>query len=163
MDDSPIPGDTHLHRYEVHKRVATRLRREPGVVAVDTDPSPMRPVRLVAALDSEAFLGQTQTQDQSQVAGDATLEFEWRPQPDRDEFRIQYSESEMPWSCGWHQDQTHDDLGPTHFQVDHEAWASSYRESASFSDPHPMAILETCLNHLRDRVLSLPDSVRSNP
>ncbi|ERG95710.1 MAG: hypothetical protein J07HQW2_02170, partial [Haloquadratum walsbyi J07HQW2] len=28
MGNAPIPGDTHLHRYEVHKRVATRLQRE---------------------------------------------------------------------------------------------------------------------------------------
>lgn len=114
MGDSPIPGDTHLHRYEVHKRVATRLRREAGVTAVDADPSPMRPVRLAAILDCAVYF------DQNSETGDATLEFEWRPRPERDAFRIQYTEPGTSWSCGWHQDETHENLGPSHFQVDHE-------------------------------------------
>jgi len=157
MGQSPTPGDAHLHRYEVHKRVATRLRREAGVAAVDADPSPMRPVRLTATLDRAVFF------DQKQGAGEATLEFEWRPRSERDEFRIQYNEPGTSWSCGWHQDESHENLGPSHFQVDHEAWAASHRESAPFTDSNPMAILETCLGELRDRVPELPERVRPNP
>jgi hypothetical protein len=114
----------------------------------------MRPVRLVATLDCAVFF--THTSD----ASEATLEFEWRPQSERDEFRIQYNESGAPWSCGWHQDETHENLGPSHFQVDHDAWASPHREAASFADANPMAILETSLGELRDRVPNLPASVR---
>lgn len=117
----------------------------------------MRPVRLTATLDRAIFFAQDVD------AGEATLEFEWRPRSERDEFRIQYNESETPWSCGWHQDGTHEKLGPSHFQVDHETWAASHRESASFTDPNPMAILETCLSELRDRVPNLPESVRQSP
>lgn len=156
MDNSPIPGDTHLHRYEVHKRVATRLRRESGVKSVDADPSPMRPVRLTATLDRTIFF------DTESNAGTAKLVFEWRPHPERDEFRIQYTEPGEPWSCGWHQDQTHEHLGSSHFQVDHETWDTPHRESASLTDSNPMAILETCLNLLRKRVPDLPESVNSN-
>ncbi|WP_313696069.1 hypothetical protein [Halorarum halobium] len=96
-------------------------------------------------------------------ADEATLEFEWRPRSERDEFRIQYNEPGTPWSCGWHQDGTHENLGPSHFQVDHDAWAAPHRESASFTDSNPMAILETCLSELRDRTPDLPESIRSNP
>ncbi len=117
----------------------------------------MRPVRLAATLDRAVFF------DQNTDAGDATLEFEWRPHSTRDEFRIQYNELRTPWSCGWHQDETHEKLGPSHFQVDYEAWPAPHRESASFTDSNPMAILETCLTELRDRVPSLPDSVRPSP
>jgi len=157
MGNPPISGDTHLHRYEVHKRAANRLRREAGVTAVDAEPSPMRPVRLTATLNLSVFFSQDID------SGHAMLEFEWRPHSDRDEFRIQYNEPGTPWSCGWHQDETHDTLGPSHFQVDHETWASPHRESAPFTDSNPMAILETCLTELRDRVPSLPESVRPNP
>ena len=153
MDTPPTAGDTHLHRYEIHKRVATRLRRETGVTTVDTEPSPMRPVQLTAGLDQTVFF------DRSAATGDATLEFEWRPRAERDAFRIQYTEPGTPWSCGWHQDETHEDLGPSHFQVDHKAWSTPHREAASFADPNPMAILETCLGELRDRVPTLPDGV----
>lgn len=156
MGNEPRSEDTHLHRYEVHKRVATRLRRNAGVTDVDAEPSPMRPVRLWATLDRTVFF------DQNPDAGEATLEFEWRPQSERDAFRIQYNEPETPWSCGWHQDETHENLGPSHFQVDHEEWAGSHREPAPFTDSNPMAILETCLDELRDRVPNLPDSVRSD-
>lgn len=155
MENSPIAGDTHLHRYEIHKRVATRLRREVGVTAVEAIPSPMRPICVVATLEQAIFF--TEKED----AAEATLEFEWRPQSERDEFRIQYNEPGTPWSCGWHQDKTHENLGPSHFQVDHEAWSTSHRESASFTDSNPMAILDTCLSELRDRVVDLPESVHS--
>lgn len=150
---TPRPGDTHLHRYEIHKRVATRLRGEHGVTSVAAAPSPMRPVRVVATLDRMTFF------DQQSDTGEATLEFEWRPSPERDEFRIQYTEPGTPWACGWHQDGTHENLGPSHFQVDHEAWAAPHRESASFTDPNPMAIIETSLSELRERVPALPDAV----
>ena len=151
--ENPSPGDTHLHRYEIHKRVATRLRREHGVTTVAAEPSPMRPVQLTATLDRATFF------HQQSGSGEATLEFEWRPGPERDEFRIQYTEPGTPWACGWHQDGTHEDLGPSHFQVDHEAWAAPHRESASFTDPNPMAIIETSLTELRERVPALPDAV----
>ena len=157
MRDTPITGDTHLHRYEIHKRATTRLRREPGVTAVDAEPSPMRPVRLTATLDHERFF------DQNCDASEARLEFEWRPRTERDEFRIQYNEPGTPWSCGWHQDRTHEEFGPSHFQVGHETWTTPHRESASFTDSNPMAILEMCLSELRERVPNLPESVHPNP
>ena len=157
MRNSPVSGDTHLHRFEVQKRVATRLRREPGVTAVNAEPSPMRPVRLVATIDQGVFF------DKNLDAGDATLEFEWRPHAKRDEFRIQYNEPGTEWSCGWHQDETHEDLGASHFQVDHDAWSVPHREPATFTDSNPMAILETCLSELRGRVPDLPESAHTNP
>ena len=155
MDHTPTPGDTHLHRHEIHKRTATRLRRERGIIAVEPHPSPMRPVRVTATLDPTVFFQNDLQADQ------ATLEFEWRPSTGRDEFRIQYNEPNSPWSCGWHQDRTHESLGASHFQVDHNEWSTSHREPASFSDSNPMAILETCLDELRDRVPVLPESIRS--
>lgn len=154
MGDPPVPGETHLHRYEIHKRVTARLRRTSGVTSIEAKPSSMRPVRLEATIDQETFF------DRSELAGEAILEFEWRPRPDRDVFRIQYNETGTPWSCGWHQDESHENLGASHFQVDHEAWDTPHREPSSFTDPNPMAVLETCLDELRERVPLLPDSVR---
>lgn len=154
MGDGSVSGDTNLHRYEIHKRVADRLRRLHSVTHVEATPSSMRPVRIEASIDQEMFF------DQSEIAGEATLAFEWRPRPDRDAFRIQYNEPRTPWSCGWHQDESHEDLGPSHFQVDHDGWDTSYREPSSFTDPNPMAILEACLDELRERVPLLPKSVR---
>ena len=113
----------------------------------------MRLVQLTATLDHTTFF------HQQSDGVEAKLEFEWRPGPECDEFRIQYTEPGTPWACGWHQDRTHENLGPSHFQVDHEVWAALHRESASFTDPNPMAIIETNLTELRERVPAPPDAV----
>jgi len=70
MGNVPIPGDRNLHRYEVYKRVATRLRREADITVVNADPSLMRSVRFVATLDCAVF------SDHDLDADDAALEFE---------------------------------------------------------------------------------------
>lgn len=150
----PVPGDAQRHRFEIHKRLKHRLQRTAGVTQVESEPSSMRPVRVRATLDTETFL------DRSYAPTTATLEIEWRPRRDRDVFRIQYDEPGEPWSCGWHQDDTHEELGPSHFQVDHADWNASRRKPASFADPNPMAILETCLDELRSRLPVLPESAR---
>ena len=113
----------------------------------------MRPVRLTTTLDRAIVY------DQKEDVKEATLEFEWRPRSERDVFRVQYTEPGTPWACGWHQDTIHEDLGPSYFQVDHKAWSAPHREPASFSDPNPMAIIETGLSELRERVPALPESV----
>lgn len=113
----------------------------------------MRPTRVRATLDLETFLGESYSPEEG------VLEFEWRPREGRDVFRIQYSETGEPWSCGWHQDETHDDLGPHHFQVDHREWDAPYREPGPFADPNPMAVLETCLEELRVGLPDLPEGI----
>lgn len=150
---SEAPGDAHLDRYEIHKRFRNRLERAPFVEHVRAKPSPMRPTRLLAAIDTERWFGDANR------SGTATLEVEWRPRGGRDWFRIQYTESDGNWSCGWHQDGTHDELGPNHFQVDRESWAEAHREPCDFDDPNPMAILERCLQELGRRAPELPQSV----
>ncbi len=151
---TPPPGDSGLHRFEIHKRFKHRLGRLDGVERVTSEPSSVRPVRVIARLDTGEFL------DQPAGSTTATLEAEWRPRPDRDAFRVQYTEADAAWSCGWHQDSTHGNLGSCHFQADPERWDGPHREAASFPDPNPMAVLEACLGRLRERVPGLPASVR---
>jgi len=141
----------HLDRYEIHKRLRDRLRRTEGVVEVRAEPSSMRPTQVSAVLDMSEFL------DEGYESVKAELEVEWRPRQDRDEFRVQYNESGTEWSCGWHQDDDHDELGPAHFQVNHSEWDEGQYEAASFEDTNPMAVLEDCLEELERRVQDLPD------
>jgi len=89
----------------------------------------------------------------------AELEVQWRPRQKRDEFRIQYNESDTEWSCGWHQDDDHEELGPTHFQVNHSEWDEGYYETVSFEDTNPMAVLEDCLRELKNKVIDLPEKL----
>ncbi|WP_247729956.1 hypothetical protein [Halovivax limisalsi] len=145
-----VPGDTHLDRYEIHKRFRNRLERAPFVEHVRARPSPMRPTRLVAAIDTTTWFGTEYRSDA------ATLEIEWRPRDGRDWFRIQYTEADADWSCGWYQDDSHADPGPSHFQVDCERWDGSRRDPSDFDDPNPMAVLECSLETLERRVPTLP-------
>jgi hypothetical protein len=54
---------------------------------------------------------------------------------------------------GWHQDDTHDDLGPVHLQVNDGATPVTH-EPAPFIDSHPLDVVER-------RLTSLPDAVRA--
>lgn len=146
-----VPGDTHLDRFEIHKRFRNRLERAPFVEHVQARPSPMRPTHLVATIDATSWFGEDYRSDT------ARLEVEWRPRDGRDWFRIQYAEAQPDWSCGWHQDGTHEDVGPNHFQVDSADWDESRREPCTFDDSNPMAVLESCLQTLERRVPTLPE------
>ncbi|MCL7418505.1 MAG: hypothetical protein M8354_11795 [Halalkalicoccus sp.] len=144
-DDRPpesIPGNaTHLHRYELHKRFADRLRRTPEIDEVRAEPSSFRPTTVTARIDGTEFGS----------GPDGDLEIEWRPRDDEDDqFRIQFIPVHGQWSCGWHQDGTHEELGPAHIQLDHHEQDRARRSGARFDDGMPMAVLETCLDALRE-------------
>jgi hypothetical protein len=156
MRDSGGRNHNHLDRYEIHKRLKDRLRRTEGVVEVRAEPSSMRPTQIHAVLDTETFFGQEYERER------AELEVEWRPRSDRDVFRVQYNEHGTAWSCGWHQDEDHEELGPCHFQVDHADWDRGHHESCAFEDTNPMAVLERCLEELRERVPGLPAPVKED-
>lgn len=137
-----IPGNAmHLHRYELHKRFAGRLRRTPGIGEVRAEPSPLRPTTIVARIDGAEF----------DSCPDGDGEIDWRPRDDEhDQFRIQFIPVHGQWSCGWHQNRTHEELGPCHVQFDYCEQDRARRSSAHFDDGMSMAVLETCLEALRE-------------
>ena len=51
---------------------------------------------------------------------------------------------------------------PTGFQVDHSDWDEGNYEPVVFEDTNPMAVLERCLEELRERVPVLPESIDKN-
>jgi hypothetical protein len=55
---------------------------------------------------------------------------------------------------GWHQDDTHDDLGPVHLQLNDGATPVAH-ESAAFIDSHPLDVAERRLDSLRYAVLAV--------
>jgi hypothetical protein len=82
-----------------------------------------------------------------------------------DFYAIQWVESDRDLMIGWHQDETHTDLGECHFQIDYQNEIVQ-RSEAEFLDMHPLNVLDrrlddfgAILDALRweDGVPSLPD------
>ena len=55
---------------------------------------------------------------------------------------------------GWYQDDTHDNLGPVHLQVNNGATPVAH-EPAQFIEAHPLDVVGRRLNSLRDAVLAV--------
>ena len=55
---------------------------------------------------------------------------------------------------GWHQDETHMELGECHLQLDYQG-ETEQRDAASFLDTHPLNVFEQRMNQLVDVLASL--------
>ena len=66
-----------------------------------------------------------------------------------DFYRIQWVEAERNLMVGWHQDETHMNLGECHFQIDHHG-ETVQRDSAEFLDTHPLNVFDQRVDDLVD-------------
>jgi hypothetical protein len=64
-----------------------------------------------------------------------------------DFYTIQWVEAEREFMLGWHQDDTHVDLGNCHLQLDHSG-ETVQREPAAFIDRHPLNVFDQRMDHL---------------
>ena len=141
-------GRGHYTRKELGFRLRDFVQQQPGVTRVELVPSRISPRIVVATIDTSAFLGRSYT------PAEARLEIEYRPRTgELDGFRIQWIESERGFSCGWHQDETHPELGRCHFQIDRTR-GDTHRESASFVAEHPLGVVAECFERLPDRLVT---------
>ena len=58
-----------------------------------------------------------------------------------DFYKIQWVESKRDLMLGWHQDETHMDLGNCHFQIDYRG-ETVQRDPSAFIDSHPLNVFE---------------------
>ncbi|MFB9824222.1 hypothetical protein [Halobaculum roseum] len=66
-----------------------------------------------------------------------------------DFYVIQWIESDRDLMLGWHQDETHMDLGECHLQIDHQG-ETVQRETAEFLDAHPLNVFDRRIDDLVD-------------
>ena len=71
-----------------------------------------------------------------------------------DSYWFNWIEPDRSLLVGWHQEDTHDDLGPVHLQVTDGATPVAH-EPAEFIDSHPLDVVERRLNSLPDAVLAV--------
>ncbi|WP_280537269.1 hypothetical protein [Halopenitus sp. POP-27] len=96
-----------------------------------------------AALSPSGFLGQSYPIDTVELQ----VSFDFPATAEHDYYAIQWIESERDLLIGWHQDETHPDLGPCHFQIDHRD-ETIQRATATFRDEHPLNVFDQRLDDL---------------
>lgn len=96
-----------------------------------------------AAMDASGFLGATYPVETVELQ----VSFDFPLNRNYDCYEIQWVDRDRDLMLGWHQDETHMDLGVCHFQVDYRGDAVQ-RDAATFLDSHPLNVYEQRLHHL---------------
>ena len=141
-----------LQRKRLHDRIQNRLNGTfENVRRRRAEPRETGPYRVVADVNPRQFLG-----DDEYPVTRARVEigFQLRTSDRYEYYWFNWIEPERSLLVGWHQDETHDDLGPVHLQVNDGATPVAH-EPAQFLDSHPLDVVERRLNSLRDAVLAV--------
>lgn len=77
------------------------------------------------------------------------VSFDFPPDYAYDFYQIQWIEPDRELMLGWHQDETHMDLGPCHFQLDHRT-DTVQRTKAAVLDQHPLNVFDHRITQLVD-------------
>lgn len=132
---------TPLPRKEGLRRMAQQLRTRNEIELVQFEPSKIRPREIQAEVRPTVLAIDDQLDSES-----GTLRVDYRPRADSYHIlRIQYT---VGRSLGWHQDDSHPELGPCHFQDEH---TEPKRRQERVPD-HPLAMFQYCLARLSERV-----------
>lgn len=142
LTGGPLSDNRRLHRRGIRNRLQQRFvnvrveradRRDPG------------PYRVIGETNSQAFLD-----NDSYPMTDATLSVGFDIEQSAssfDHYWINWVEPSRSLLVGWQQDDTHDELGAVHVQVNDESGPVD-RDVAQFIDKHPLAVLEARLEQL---------------
>lgn len=168
--DIAFDGGSPWTRKQILHQLNDRLKMEPGVDYTRFEPSRITPDTVIASLTPREFLGE------AYPAAAATLEVWWLPRlVGKDHFTIQWFEehdieteigdeemadstlpSDYTLSCGWHQDEHHNELSEAHFQEEYPDGRTE-RYGVTFDDATPRWVLSECLRELPDRLATFRD------
>ncbi len=142
-----LAGRGTIQTRELHRRIKNRFQSATDFGTVQlrvTGPREHGGYRVAAETNPQRFLG-----DDSYQVATARIEvgFELAGQTEADRYWFNWIEPDRNFLLGWHQDSDHPDLGPIHIQVNQNE-TTIERESATFMDKHPMAVLEARLDQL---------------
>lgn len=139
----------NLQRKLLHDRIQHRLSGElDSARRRRAEPHEAGPYRVVAELDPRQFLG-----NETYPVTTARIEVGFQIQTGKphEYYWFNWIEPDRSLLVGWHQDDTHDDLGPVHLQVN-DGKTPVAHEPAQFIDSHPLDVVERRLDLLRDIV-----------
>jgi hypothetical protein len=136
--------DTRTLLTRLHNTLHTRVPNENSPIErVWYHTSSSNKVGVHARIDASTFLGTQYPID----AAELQVSFDFLSTHDYDFYKIQWVEPERQLMLGWHQDETHMNLGECHFQVDFEG-TKVQRDSASYLDIHPLNVFDQRVNQL---------------
>ena len=147
-----LANRANLQHRRLHDRIRNRLRGPfDDVRRRHAKPREAGPYRVVADVEPRYFLD-----DDAYPTTTARLEvgFQLRTGEPYEYYWFNWIEPERRLLVGWHQDDTHDDLGPVHLQVTDGSRAVAH-EPAQFIDAHPLDVVERRLSSLRDVILAV--------
>ena len=142
----------NLQSKRLHDRIQNQLSGEfENVRRRRAEPREAGPYRVVAEVDPRQFLDDD---EYSVATGRVEIGFQLQTGEPHEYYWFNWIEPERNLLVGWHQDDTHDDLGPVHLQINDGATPVAH-EPAQFIDSHPLDVVERRLNSLRDAILAV--------
>lgn len=147
-----LANRANLQSKRLHDRIQNRLTGGfENVRRRRAEPREAGPYRVVAEGDPRQFLD-----DDEYPVTSARVEigFQLQTREPHEYYWFNWIEPERSLLAGWHRDETHDELGPVHLQVN-DGGTPVAHEPADFIDSHPLDVVERRLNSLRDVVLAV--------
>ena len=133
----------------VYEGLCDVLRRQPEVTSVAYRPDSIEKRYLRATTAPER-------PDPPTGPEPPTLDVEWRFGSEGQQYRIHYADPNTGFSCGWHRDDDHPELGAVHFQYETPSTEETTHESAAFESSVPTEVLWRALERLfEERLPSL--------
>jgi len=135
----------------IHNRLQTQVPDEESpVTQVWYQTSKANKVGVRATLSPDEFLQTSYPVAESELQ----VSFDFPQAYSYDFYQIQWIESDRELMVGWHQDETHTDLGKCHFQIDYQE-ETVQRETATFLDSHPLNVFDHRIDDLVDVLTAL--------
>jgi hypothetical protein len=147
-----LANRANLQSKRLHDRIRNRLGGEFETVRRRrADPREAGSYRVVGDVNPRQFLD---ADEYPVTTARIEIGFQLRTSDPYEYYWINWVEPERSLLVGWHQDDTHDELGPVHLQVN-ESSAAVAHHAAQFVDAHPLAVVERRLDSLSDAVFAV--------
>lgn len=147
-----LANRANLQSKRLHDRIRNRLTGEFTTVRLErAAPRDPGPYRVVGETNPRRFLD-----DDAYPTTTARVEigFQLQTRDPYEYYWFNWIEPERSLLLGWHQDDTHADLGPVHLQMNDGATAVA-QQRVQFLDSHPLDVGEQRLNSLDDAVAAV--------
>ena len=144
-----LANRANLQSRRLHDRILTRISAEfTDVRRRRAEPREAGPYRVIGEANPQQYF-----RDDEYPTETARIEVGFRLQTGEpyEHYWFNWIEPERSLLIGWHQDDTHDDLGPVHLQVNDGTTAID-RQRARFIDSHPLDVVERRLGELHEAV-----------